>query len=717
MEAGGGYAWRCRAALALAMLGMTGAVNAGSLPECARLPRQSPSETGACLRRWHPGDVSGRSVVEALLAVSDEYQKKEDFAGAEAVLSCAAAQVESEGDLRNRYEVIRRYGLLDYKREDIPKALDRFECALVLATHLGDRAAIAKQLKNAGSARRRLGDYETALELLLRSLEMMRADHDPGIGQVLNNIADLHRDGGRAGQAQEYYRRALDALHRKGDVVEAMHVYVSLADLALKRDDPAAAIGLLQTALDELKNEGAGKYRLLVYAELARAALADGNVGKARAYCADGLALAEHERLSIPWELHLQTARADRLGGQIEAAETRLRSALEASRYGDNVRSQLLTELANVLGVRGERSAEAEMLRQAAEAGLRDARKQADQRLLWLSERFRAVERERENAKLKYENRQRTLMFWLMAASAAIVVMTLIVFYQRRQQKIRMDEAARQARYEEMLARYRREADALSEDRDMLQALLDSRGEALCLLDAEGVVLAVNRAACALLAAGRETMLGRALAELIPHDGAGAMKRALENMEDVNAQTLTFFSCDGASALHAHLTPWESKDGMIVLAIEGESTVGARQDDSHEVPASEAIPPHEPAEAIRLGSDTPGVDETRDEFRKGLVALMLASVEAWERGTGLNRLELAERSRIWRINIDDGRLRARSMERYLSLPRLPRYPRWRDVLRTAYFVLGNSTLHGDNRDDLQRRVDEVLAYTRRSSMV
>ena len=73
--------------------------------------------------------------------------------------------------------------------------------------------------------------------------------------------------------------------------------------------------------------------------------------------------------------------------------------------------------------------------------------------------------------------------------------------------------------------------------------------------------------------------------------------------------------------------------------------------------------------------------------QRGLVDLMLALVETWERSTGSNRIELAERSRIWRVNIDDGRLRTRAMERYLSVSKLPHNPRWCDVMRSAYFVL------------------------------
>ena len=55
------------------------------------------------------------------------------------------------------------------------------------------------------------------------------------------------------------------------------------------------------------------------------------------------------------------------------------------------------------------------------------------------------------------------------------------------------------------------------------------------------------------------------------------------------------------------------------------------------------------------------------------------------------------------------------MERYLAVAKLPRNPRWRDVLRTAYFVLSQCTMEAEAREGLQRRVDTVLAYTRRNA--
>jgi PAS domain S-box-containing protein len=288
---------------------------------------------------------------------------------------------------------------------------------------------------------------------------------------------------------------------------------------------------------------------------------------------------------------------------------------------------------------------------------------------------------------------------------SAIAALSLVsLYFLRHRQRARLAEAARRARYEEALAHYRREADALAEDRRLLQALLDSRGDALALLDAEGQLLAVNRAACALLGEDREALSGRPLSERLPAGEADAFARALEQMEDAQRQILPMALGPDGAVVGVELRPWEHGDGLIVIALHpdareaGAATTGAE--------------PVAPApQAPRSGDD----DTAR--FRRDLVELMLAVIEAWESSTGLHRIELAERSRIWSVGIDDGRLRARAMERYLSLSKLPRNPRWRDVLRSAYFVLGHcERLAPEAREALQRRVDGILAMTRRDAL-
>ena len=102
--------------------------------------------------------------------------------------------------------------------------------------------------------------------------------------------------------------------------------------------------------------------------------------------------------------------------------------------------------------------------------------------------------------------------------------------------------------------------------------------------------------------------------------------------------------------------------------------------------------------------------------RHAIVELMQASLEAWERSTCSTRLELAEKSGIWRVTIDDGRLRTRTLNRYLDHATLPARPRWREVLRTAYFVLAECRLDVVQRELLNARIGSLQQLMRGSAV-
>jgi hypothetical protein len=104
------------------------------------------------------------------------------------------------------------------------------------------------------------------------------------------------------------------------------------------------------------------------------------------------------------------------------------------------------------------------------------------------------------------------------------------------------------------------------------------------------------------------------------------------------------------------------------------------------------------------------------QFRKNIVDLMILSVQCWEQSTKKNKIELAEESNIWRINVDGGRLRVRSMDRYLGVNKLPKVPRWRDVLKTAYFVLDTVNCDLPIKKKLEKSLDRMLWIVRKRSL-
>lgn len=100
----------------------------------------------------------------------------------------------------------------------------------------------------------------------------------------------------------------------------------------------------------------------------------------------------------------------------------------------------------------------------------------------------------------------------------------------------------------------------------------------------------------------------------------------------------------------------------------------------------------------------PGDEDEEQQYREALVKLMQDCHYYWQKVTGESIIELAEKSRIWSVSIDNGRLRTRSMNRYLSIDKLPDNPRWRQVARTAYFVLSKVTGDQEAKSALEKSV-------------
>ena len=105
-----------------------------------------------------------------------------------------------------------------------------------------------------------------------------------------------------------------------------------------------------------------------------------------------------------------------------------------------------------------------------------------------------------------------------------------------------------------------------------------------------------------------------------------------------------------------------------------------------------------------LTDSLPKEEGSEQDYREALVKLMQDCHYYWQKVTGESIIDLAEKSRIWSVSIDNGRLRTRSMNRYLSVDKLPKNPRWRQVARTAYFVLSKVSNDPEAKAALEKSV-------------
>ena len=95
-------------------------------------------------------------------------------------------------------------------------------------------------------------------------------------------------------------------------------------------------------------------------------------------------------------------------------------------------------------------------------------------------------------------------------------------------------------------------------------------------------------------------------------------------------------------------------------------------------------------------------------FRASLVKLMLIALQCWEQNTGKSKIDLAEESKLWRVSIDNGQLRVCTLDRYLDISKLPKLPRWHQVIKTAYFVLDTIKSESSIRDELEITLQALL---------
>jgi len=96
--------------------------------------------------------------------------------------------------------------------------------------------------------------------------------------------------------------------------------------------------------------------------------------------------------------------------------------------------------------------------------------------------------------------------------------------------------------------------------------------------------------------------------------------------------------------------------------------------------------------------------------KEAVVLLLRSSLNLWERHTSKGKIELAERSRCWRVYVDGTTVKTRTFDKYLNVRSVPDRPRWRAVVRTANYVLANCELSNDENQELTLLLQSVEDY-------
>lgn len=685
------------------------------LAVCREQRHATPSQAlPACERATLVLIETGRhdDAFEAWMHAAELASQLGDGDRAQRALDQATTLLPSVGDTLAAHRLARRRGLNAYREGDPLQALARFLEALAIARSSGDKGAWAISENDLGVTYRHLGNYTQALGHFEASLGLREAlDHDD-LGALMANIGTLYLELGDLERSESYLTRALNDHRAGGRSLPAHRTLEDLGVLAWRRDDHDAARDLFDQAWEYYADAGAvpDQSRLaLTRADLETSVGRNDTVrdwlARARALAGAGAQRDLSLRIAV-----IEASIAQGPAAQSAAYEA-LRTTLEEAAGASPelvVRAQgKLADLAQSLGRLDSAIVHLRAFHDK-EAALTSARH--GERFDALRVRFDVARLEADHERLAAASAQqdaelarRRTQTVLVAAIALLALAFLAIYSQSRLYRQRTRAQAERRELEQRIAEVRRAAEFLRSDVRSLTSLLDQREDADLLFDASGRIRAVTASASQLLGREADALQHVSLSKVLPAEIA---QWAQALVESASLAGVSEHEVLGERQLDEPL-----QDHVLQcrrLALEEEVGVltfvqvtrdGAVDDEATTLEATSVSPRQDDA-------------DERVAFRQLLVDLMRASLDAWERVTRKTRIDLAEASGVWRVTIDDGRLRVRAMDRYLSLDALPDRPRWREVLRTAYYVLAEVPLTPDQRSQLDTLVEQVLRSVR-----
>jgi two-component system, sensor histidine kinase ChiS len=633
---------------------------------------------------------------------------------AEAALVSAVALLAQVDDPLAAQRLARRRGLNAYRAGQPVEALGHFLEALSAARAAGDEGARAISENDLGVTYRHLGNYEAALSAFESSLALRERSGESNLGALLANIGSLYLELGDHSRAEDYLQRALQDHRSAGRSLPAERTREQLALLAQRQGRHSDSDALLEEIWTAYTLAQSPRDMQRVALLRARHALETHDVDTA----AQWLTRAREVPAGADTE-NLQTAVLAAALADDEVERERSQAELSAALadgqgHAPQQRLEALEALARLSEAMGQPAQAAQHLRQLHTEAMALAEARHGERFDGLRVRFDMERLEAEAARRETELAQRRFETASVAAVGLLALALLGLWSQRRVYRQRLTADRERLTMERRIAEARKAASELRSDLRSMAWLLERQQSACLVFDAAGRIRAATADAAQMLGYEPSALQGMRLDQALDAGTAQWAQALVENAAlagdggdhvDLGSRDLDLPLAARARCQHLDM---EEELGVLHFesAIGGvDSTLPTpqRTQQPGDAPATAA-----PEDAAALHSG----EERRQEFRRLLVRLMRTALEAWERASRKGRVELAESSGIWRITIDDGRLRVRAMDRYLSLDTLPERPRWREVLRTAYFLLGEVAISSEHRSQLEALAEELLRHTR-----
>ncbi len=627
-----------------------------------------------------------------------------------------------------RFRLLKRRGNLAYRSNELSQARADFNAAFALAQTHQHHAFLGFICNDLATLDRRTGDYRSSMRYLRQSIEHLRQANNADLAPTLNNLGDLHKDLGEFADARNRYLEALKLFQTQGKLQKVAHVTESLGliDEALGNLDSARKT--LEESYQIFAKLGAQVDALRVLGDLLRLTLDQGDLTAASTLLQRW---PRSSSVAAPYRLEIQYARFLRLTGKAERALAALSALRPQIASTDRYLPILEVELAESATMLGRLDQAASYWRDAISHERAQLQRNYQQETALLRVGLEVQQNERVQAEaaamqakaaaaqaqaqadaLRAKHRLRWLS--VLAVLTVTALAGLLLWQRARRLQQHIDGAKQLALAQQQ---YRVASDALRAHDDRRHAMLALIAPAGAIVNVTGEIEQANRAFADALSSTPQALVGQSIFQWLPTLSPNDWQRLTGQLDEADTGVVAPSISDH---LGNELTIRSLGGGQLGFLI-SMADVGSSPDRAPLV--SEVIDRPNPAGPVPDDVAVSTFDAEGNhaweslEQRQRLVSLMLTSMLAFERSTGKTRIELAERSKLWRVTVDDGRLRVRALERYLSVQKLPKVPRWREVLRTAYFVLAECPLDTSARIELETQLEITQTHLKQYALL
>jgi tetratricopeptide (TPR) repeat protein/PAS domain-containing protein len=642
--------------------------------------------------------------IEIRLKLMELYTHRGDFVAAK--IAENAIDSESQFEITNslKLKILRRKGILNYRQGELQKSRQFFNQAVNLAeTSPVDEHALAKALSDLGTVFLSMMEYPLALKAYSRSLTLKETHaSQKSIAVTLNNIGNVYRKMEDWQQAEIYYKKALDIYSKLGNLSSSAHTNENLGLIFVKRKQFEAARSVFLDSLNYFKQTDNAPSSMRLMILLGNLALQQNDLTQSQAY----LQNAEQIELQLgntgqSTLLKLNMGNLLSQQGHYQLADAMLLAGLNFSQQRGDKKNTLLLLKSLLKNAEKFEQWKKAFDYQTQYSALRQKNFQANfnQSLAQIRGEFEYKQQEKAIDLLNKDNRiqhleienqrNQSMILWLSLFLLAVIAGTFIFKQHKKRQQLK-DSLQQEIDW------HRRQVAQLGISNESLKAAFGQVKQALFVFNNQQHILFASDSAIHLLGVAANTLEQANLADLIDKDEEcnSDFWRQIQSDERLSNQVfcdIVFLLKGSPSVFTISVTNIEKEEPLTIIVIS--DSEGDLQSPKINLPLS------------------------TEDFHQKLVDLMFTSVECWEISTNSTRLELAEQSGIWRVSIDDGRLRTRSLDRYLSLKSLPKKPRWREVLRTAHFVLAECQLDESAKQILTDKLTFITQHIRVQALI